>query len=40
MRTLPATSLCQVGRLTFEYVMAGTGTPSVVLINGSGGPFA
>lgn len=39
MLTLPATKLFEVGDTTFEYVTAGTGKPSVVLINGSGGPI-
>ncbi|AXF84477.1 Soluble epoxide hydrolase [Ephemeroptericola cinctiostellae] len=39
MLMLPATKLYEIGDTTFEYVTAGVGEPSVVLINGSGGPM-
>ena len=39
MPLLPASKLFEIGETTFEYVNAGTGKPSVVLINGSGGPM-
>ena len=39
MLKLPASELLAVGDTAFEYVRAGAGKPSVVLINGSGGPI-
>ena len=39
MLKLPASKLFKTGDATFEYVTAGTGHPSVVLVNGSGGPI-
>jgi pimeloyl-ACP methyl ester carboxylesterase len=39
MLTLPGFKLFELGDTIFEYVTAGTGKPSVVLINGSGGPI-
>lgn len=40
MPTLPAASLVDVDGHAVEFVRAGTGTPTIVLINGSGGPLA
>ncbi|MDR7332819.1 alpha/beta hydrolase [Roseateles asaccharophilus] len=40
MPTLPAASLVDVDGHAVEFVRAGTGVPTVVLINGSGGPLA
>jgi pimeloyl-ACP methyl ester carboxylesterase len=39
MRALPPTNVIQLGSASFECLVAGTGRPSVVLINGSGGPI-
>ena len=39
MLKLPAFRLLETGDAAFEYVTAGRGKPSVVLINGSGGPI-
>ena len=39
MLRLPASKLLKLGSAAFEYVVAGAGKPSVVLINGSGGPI-
>ena len=40
MPKLPAASLVDVDGLAVEFVRAGTGAPTVVLVNGSGGPLA
>lgn len=40
MPPLPAASLIDVGGQAVEFVRAGVGAPTVVLINGSGGPLA
>lgn len=39
MLKLAPSNLFTAGEVTFEYVKAGSGEPSVVLINGSGGPI-
>ena len=39
MLGLPASELFETGDVAHEYVIAGAGKPSVVLINGSGGPI-
>lgn len=39
MRGLPTTKTAQLGQASFEYAVSGVGAPSVVLVNGSGGPI-
>jgi pimeloyl-ACP methyl ester carboxylesterase len=37
--TLPAPRVAEVGRATIQYVVSGTTPPSIVLVNGAGGPL-
>lgn len=39
MRGVPQSKIAQLGQAAFEYAVSGVGAPSVVLINGSGGPI-
>ncbi len=39
MRGFPPTASIQIGQSSFDYLVAGANKPSVVLINGSGGPI-
>ena len=37
--TLPAARLAEVGGATIEYIASGTSPPTIVLVNGAGGPL-
>lgn len=39
MRSLPQPALATLGEARLEYLRSGTGSPTLVLINGSGGPL-
>ncbi|HYD80690.1 MAG TPA: alpha/beta hydrolase [Paucimonas sp.] len=40
MKSLPPTTTVELGAATLEYLVSGTGSPAIVLINGAGGPIA